>query len=108
MNKNIIKINDSVYIVTGKIIQFVPGPYNMSGHDAEKKLLDFAKSLYDKNDIPRHFGSKSVCQLISVKNKPGEYAFNQIHLNKLPIDIRLKIEEAFDESRNTSQTERIS
>lgn len=87
------QISDCVYIIEGKVIEFQPGPYDMSDPKNADSIKELAKKLYDmeQGDLPRMYGNQTITTILhEINGEPG-IALGQSHISSLSDDIQKKV-----------------
>lgn len=85
------KIDDRIYIIDGKPIEFRNDPYDMDDPKNKADVIDFASKLYEGATLPRIYGKTTVCRLFYDKKDPGNLVMGQVPFSKLPQTAQEKI-----------------
>ena len=73
-NEGVYRLDECVYVISGKILYFKPGLYDIGNPDDMKELMNFVNILYTNDGPERRYGKKSICILHDLSEN-GERCF---------------------------------
>lgn len=92
--QDITRIDERVYIVAGKVIEFQPEPYDMSDQENIRRITDLAKHLYEEPFFSRLYGDQTITVLLHDGQDATKLTPSQAHVDDLREGIREKVKEA--------------
>lgn len=94
--KNIVHVEDDVYVVNGKVICFTSDILNMDNPRDVDEVLTLSEVLYVEKGYSAIHGKDTMCVL--VKHSDGEhYMISMACILDLPEDVQVKVRVAIDE-----------